>query len=268
VTRVALVLAHDGTDFAGWQLQPGLRTVQGVLAEALSTTCGREVLPQASGRTDAGVHAEAQVAHADVAERWGGDPDGLRRRLNALLPADLRVRACVPVGPGFDARKSARSKRYRYRWHVGATASPFTSRHRALVGMRDAAGRFVGERDFASLQTAGSSVETTVRSVTRCEVLGAEPEVALVVEGSGFLRHMVRAVAGCLLEVGRGRRPPRWIDELLAARDRAAAAANAPARGLCLEAVEYPEPWGVMIDRALAEQERAGGLATRAGGTA
>jgi tRNA pseudouridine38-40 synthase len=263
LSRVALVLAHDGTDYAGWQFQPGLRTIQGVLEGALSTACGRRVVPHASGRTDSGVHAEGQVAHADVGERWRADPMGLRGRLAGLLDQDLRVRAVVPVDGGFDARKSALSKRYRYRMHLASLASPLTWRFRTLVStdldlaaMGAAAGRFVGERDFAALQTTGSSVQTSVRAVTRCGLEGEPPEVDLVVEGSGFLRHMVRAIAGCLLEIGRGRRDPAWIDEVLESRDRRAAAANAPARGLCLECVAYPEPWMSLIQETLLRQER------------
>lgn len=263
MSRVALVLAHDGTDYAGWQFQPGLRTIQGALEEALSTACGRRVVPHASGRTDSGVHAEGQVAHADVTPRWHAEPTGLRGRLAGLLDPDLRPRAVVPVDERFDARKSALSKRYRYRLHLASLASPLTWRFRThvstqldLEAMADAAGRFLGERDFAALQTTGSSVKTTVREVTRCELEGERPEVDLVVEGTGFLRHMVRAIAGCLLEVGRGRREPGWIDELLEGRDRREAAANAPARGLCLESVAYPEPWRALIDDTLLEQER------------
>ena len=263
MSRVALVLAHDGTDFAGWQSQPGLRTVQGLLEAALSTACGRRVVPHASGRTDSGVHAEGQVAHAEVGDRWHADPMGLRGRLAGLLDPDLRVRAVVPVDECFDARKSALSKRYRYRMHLASLASPLTWRYRTLVSteldlgaMGEAAARFVGERDFAALQTTGSSVQTTVREVSRCALEGERPEVDLVVEGTGFLRHMVRAIAGCLIEVGRGRREPAWIEEVLAGGDRRRAAANAPAQGLCLESVTYPEPWSSLIRETLRVQER------------
>jgi tRNA pseudouridine38-40 synthase len=260
---VALVLAHDGTDFSGWQFQPDERTVQGLLEEVLSKTCGRRVVPHASGRTDAGVHAEAQVAHADVTERWHADPEGLRTRLDKMLPDDLTVRAVVPVDESFDARKSAVSKRYRYAVHCAAQSSPFTVRFRTQVwveldaaAMADAAGRFVGERDYAALQTTGSSVKTTVREVTRCELLGELPDLELVVEGTGFLRHMVRAIAGCLIEVGHRKRQPAWIDEVLESCDRTRAAANAPAQGLRLDSVEYPEPWASRIAAALKQQER------------
>lgn len=263
MSRVALVLAHDGTDFAGWQSQPEERTVQGLLEDVLSKTCGRRVVPHASGRTDAGVHARAQVAHADVNDRWHADPAGLRTRLDKMLPDDLTVRAVVPVDESFDARKSAISKRYRYAIHCSAQSSPFTVRFRTQAwveldasAMAAAAPRFLGERDFAALQTTGSSVKTTVREITRCELLGELPEIALVVEGTGFLRHMVRAIAGCLLEIGRGKREPEWVDEVLASRDRKQAAANAPAQGLCLEAVSYPEPWSSRIAEAIEQQRR------------
>jgi len=263
LSRVALVLAHDGTNFSGWQFQPDTRTVQGLLEQELSKLCGRRVVPEASGRTDAGVHALAQVAHAEVGERWSSDPGGLRHRLDSMLPDDLAVRAVVAVDASFDARKSAISKRYRYGLHVAAGTSPFSVRFRTHVGvaldvaaMASAAPRFVGERDFAALQTTGSSVKTTVREITRCELLGVGPEIDLVVEGTGFLRHMVRALAGCLLEIGRGKREPEWIDEVLGSCDRKRAAANAPPQGLCLESVFYPEPWATAIAEALASQQR------------
>ncbi len=266
MSRVALVLAHDGTDFSGWQFQPDRRTVQGELETVLSQLCGRRVVPEASGRTDAGVHAIAQVAHADVGEQWSGDADGLRHRLDSMLPDDLAVRAVVAVDGTFDARKSAISKRYRYGLHVAAGTSPFSVRFRTHVGveldvpaMASAAPRFVGLRDFAALQTTGSSVKTTVREITRCELIDAAPEIDFVVEGTGFLRHMVRAIAGCLLEIGRGKREPEWIDAVLASCDRGQAAANAPPQGLCLESVFYPEPWVTKIAEAIESQQRPWG---------
>jgi tRNA pseudouridine38-40 synthase len=259
LTRLALVVAYEGTDFAGWQQQDGLRTVQGELARALSLVAGGAVTVEGSGRTDAGVHATAQVAHADVARI----PPRPRQRLGAVLAKDVAVRGVVVVGADFHARRSAIAKTYRYRMDMALVASPFTRRTALHVGprldveaMRLSARDFEGERDYASLQTSGSSVQTTTRRVLRCELEGEPPEVSLIVEGSGFLRQMVRAIAGSLLEVGRGRRGAGWVGEMLVAGDRAAAGPNAPAHGLVLEAVRYPAPWQEMLVASLDDTER------------
>lgn len=261
--RLALVLAFEGTEFAGWQSQNarGERTVQETLEAALSQLQGGErVVVEGAGRTDAGVHATGAVAHVDL-PRLPGTP---RRRLNGVLPKDLRVRGAALMPGTFHARKSASGKRYSYRFWLDASACPLRRRctlhvpqRLDLGAMREAAARFVGDRDFASLQAAGSSVITSRREVTRCELVGRPPEVSLVVEGSGFLRHMVRAMAGSLLDVGHGRRDPAWIDAMLAALSRDAAGANAPPHGLVLEEVFYPEPFAGLLRRALSGEDPA-----------
>lgn len=259
--RLAFVVAHDGTDFAGWQLQPDCRTVQGVLEEALERICGMPVRLHASGRTDAGVHAEGQVAHADVPDSWADEVRELRHRMNSVLDDDVRVRAVAAVTADFHARRSAVGKRYRYGLHVAPVASPFTRRHRHhvprlldLEAMSRAAREFEGRRDFASLQSTGSSARTTLRELTSCAVRGRAPEIDVIVEGSGFLRHMVRALVGSLVEVGRGRRPPEWIAEALEAKDREAAGPNLPPTGLFLERVIYPDEHAEPLAEALFEQ--------------
>lgn len=271
MTRVALVLAYDGTSFEGWQRQDGssARTVQGELEHALSRLTGAPVGVHGASRTDSGVHARMQVAHADLVGPRSFPPDNLRYRLNGMLAADLRVRAVVTVPEAFHARVSATGKSYAYRLRVAPVADPFSSRFalhvpRALdLGrMRAAARHFEGERDFAALRSLGSSARTTVRRVTRCAVVGDAPELRLEVEGTGFLRHMVRALAGCLLEVGHGRREPGWVAEVLASADRGRAAANAPAHGLCLERVAHEEPFGTLILRALDAEDRFSGSST------
>jgi tRNA pseudouridine38-40 synthase len=252
---VALVCRYDGTDFAGWQAQAARRTVQGTLEEAVSRLARHAAVVHGAGRTDAGVHAAAQVAHVDVPPAAA---PALGRRLNALLPPDLRIWGAAPVEPAFHARRCAVSKAYRYRLRLAPTDDPLTRRFRHHVAwrvdlerLREATARFVGERDFRALQTAGSSVETTVRSIARCEAAGEPPEIDVLVEGTGFLRHMVRALVGCLLDVGRGRREPGWIDGVLAGADRADAAPNAPAHGLQLESITYPEPWASRLREAV-----------------
>jgi len=243
-----LTLEYDGTDFEGWQAQPdGHRTVQSTLEAALGTLAGDPVAVVGAGRTDAGVHAEGQVASLS----WGAGLDGptLVRAANAHLPRDLAVRAAVAAPAGFHARRDATGKVYRYAIWNGAVRSPlrrrrfhFESRPLDLAAMAAAAGLLVGTHDFASFQAAGSAVTGTVRTLRRLEVGGrAGDEVHVEAEGDGFLRHMVRNLVGTLLEVGRGRRPPESLAKLLEARDRREAGPTAPARGLTLVRVLYED---------------------------
>lgn len=262
-SRLALVVAFDGTDLDGWQSQAGRgeRTVQEILEAGLrAITGGSDVVVEGAGRTDAGAHARGAVAHADVMHV----PERPRRRLNGVLPPDVRVRGVAVVGPDFHARKSALGKRYSYAFWCDEVECPLRRRFTWKIGprldlaaMREAARLFEGERDFASLQTAGSSVTTSTRRVTRCELVGEPPEIVLLVEGTGFLRHMVRAIAGSLVEVGRGRREPAWIARMLEERRRSSAGRNAPARGLVLERVEYAAPHDLLLERAVAGEDPA-----------
>jgi tRNA pseudouridine38-40 synthase len=245
----ALVIEYDGTEFAGWQVQAeGARTVQGVLAAALQSITGEVATLHGAGRTDAGVHAEGQVAHVVLATRLA--PAVLCRALGALLPRDVAVRRVVAVPAAFHARRDARSKLYRYRLWTGPTRSPLRDRTSLWVpgalevgAMRAAAQALLGTHDFTSFRASGSAVPTSVRSLTRAEVAGAfGGEVALDFEATGFLRHMVRNLVGTLLEVGQGRRSPDSIPGLIAARDRGLAGPTAPARGLTLIRVRYDFP--------------------------
>ena len=244
-----ITLEYDGTEFEGWQLQPeGHRTVQGCLVQALERICGGDVQVTGSGRTDAGVHAEGQVASARIESRLSAGE--LLRALNGNLPRDMAAIA-VDVVPGdFDARRTAISKLYRYRIWNGPIRSPLRARRATWVpqrldldAMRRAAAELVGEHDFASFQAAGSSVVGTRRRLFRVEVSG-DPggEISIEVDGSGFLRHMVRNIVGTLVEVGQGRRPSDAIPRILAARDRSEAGPTAAAGGLVLVRVEYPDP--------------------------
>jgi len=241
-----VVLEYDGTDFEGWQVQPGARTVQGTLHEAFARLArGGPVAIFGAGRTDAGVHAEGQVASVRAATRLGAD--ALHRALDALLPRDLAVRSIEPAPAAFHARRDARSKLYRYRLWTGAARSPLRERYALrvrppldLAAMERAAAALVGTHDFASFRAAGgagrSSVRTLARAAWRGELGG---ELCFEVEGNGFLRHMVRNLVGTLLEVGRGRCSPESIPELLAARDRSRAGPTAPPHGLTLVRVDY-----------------------------
>jgi tRNA pseudouridine38-40 synthase len=255
VQRYRLTLAYDGSDFAGWQVQTRqatARTVQGTLEEALARLArGERVRAMGAGRTDAGVHALGQVASFDMPHAI--EPDEMRRALNAMLPDDLRVLEAARAPEGFCARRAARSKLYRYVLDTGPFQLPDRRRSAAHVPVRldearmaEAAALFVGERDFASLASSGGSVETTVRTVTRSEV--AFGDLALVpggrtmtyeVEGSGFLRKMVRSIVGGLIAAGRGAATVDDLGNALEARDRRAWSAPAVARGLTLVRVAY-----------------------------
>lgn len=242
-------LEYDGSDFEGWQRQaPGHRTVQGAFEDGLARVTGAFTPVVGAGRTDAGVHAEGQVASAELATRLPvGD---LWRALNAVLPADLAVVALEIAEQGFHARRDASSKLYRYRVWNGSQRSPLRERRASwmagtldLPAMAAAAGHLRGCHDFSSFQAAGSSARSPVRTLLGIEVEGrAGGEVEFRLEGDGFLRHMVRNVVGTLLEVGQGRRAPAELREVLEARHRAAAGPTAPARGLTLMRVRYGIP--------------------------
>jgi tRNA pseudouridine38-40 synthase len=238
-------LEYDGAEFEGWQVQPRRRTVQGELEKALRRVTGRRCAVTGAGRTDAGVHAQAQVASARVATRLA--PESLRRALNAVLPKDLAVLALEPAPEAFHARRDARAKHYRYAIWNAPTRSPLRVRTHwnvrtplDLAAMRAAAAELLGTRDFAALRASGGSTRTSVRTLERLEISGESgDEVRLDFEGSGFLRHMVRNAVGTLVEVGRGRRSPASVAALLAGGDRRAAGPTAPAHGLTLVEVRY-----------------------------
>jgi tRNA pseudouridine38-40 synthase len=246
MSRIRLRLEYDGTDFHGWQLQAGERTVQGELEAAFAHILGVPVRVHGAGRTDAGVHARGQTAHADVDTRL--DPAALQRALNAVLPPDVAVLELAAAASDFDARGAARWKRYVYRILERRPASPLRRRavwhhHGSLdLGrMRDAARLLEGTHDFAAFRgnPRGSGDEGTVRTLLRLELRREGDELWIVAEGQAFLRHMVRNLVGTLVEVGRGRLPAESMREILASRDRSRAGPTAPACGLCLEHVEY-----------------------------
>jgi tRNA pseudouridine38-40 synthase len=247
-----VVVEYDGTAFAGWQRQAGgARTVQGVLEDALARLATGPVAVIGAGRTDAGVHAEGQVAGVRAATRLA--PADLARAWNALLPRDVAVRTLQPAPPDYHPRRAARSKLYAYRLWTGAVRSPLRERFALwqrppldLAALRIATTAIVGRHDFASFCAAGGDAHGTVRVVTRAEWIGAVGgDLRLEIEGPGFLRHMVRNLVGSLLEVGRGRRQPGWIGELLAARDRTVAGPTAPAHALTLVRVDDGFPEGI-----------------------
>lgn len=244
--RLVLWLEYDGTEFHGWQTQPGQRTVQAELEGALFRMCNEPVRIVGSGRTDSGVHALGQVAHFDTKSPIS--PEKFRLGLNTLIGRDVSVLDCREAREAFHAQFDARRKTYRYRilnrrtpsalrrhrvWHVRASLD--------LERMRRAAGALQGDHDFTSFCAAGGSDASAVRRVERLEVRKEGDEVIVETTAEGFLRHMVRNIVGTLVEVGRGDRGPESIPDLLAARDRTLAAPTAPAQGLYLVAVDYGE---------------------------
>lgn len=235
-------LAYDGTAFHGWQIQPDLRTVQGELARQLTRLLGRETVPTGAGRTDTGVHALGQVAHclglnADEVERLG-------RALPGMVPEDIQVRAVREVSPAFDARFSARWRRYEYR--LGFRRDVFRRRLEWQVGrdldraaMDAAAARVLGERDFSSFCKTASRRDNNRCRVVDCAFEWADDSAILHIRADRFLHNMVRILVGTLLEVGRGLRGAADLDDILAARDRRAAGNMASPCGLYMAEVGY-----------------------------
>lgn len=244
--RLKATIAYDGSGFSGYQVQPGKRTVQSVLMDALRKMHKQDVNVTASGRTDANVHATGQVIHFDSPlqiplDRWP-------IALNVLLPGDIRVLSVAEAAPDFHARYSVTSKTYRYKWRVSHVASPFTRNYVVLLpqkpdveSMRQAAAAFVGTHDFSSFCSANTSVVNKVRTIYRIELEEHGDELHLVIEGSGFLYNMVRIIAGTLIEVGYGERAADELIGIIAARDRNKAGKTAPPHGLYLEQVNYSE---------------------------
>lgn len=241
-----LTIQYDGTDYVGWQRQPGGPSIQGLLEEALAPIEGSPVTVQGAGRTDAGVHALGQTASVTLTATLPATTLG--RALNAVLPRDIRVMDVEDAPAGFHARFSAVAKTYEYRVLTAAIASPFTVRYVWHVGqpldlgaMRAAAHPLVGHHDFAGFQGAGSVVSSTERTITDLEwEIGRDAGVAVLrVAADGFLRHMVRNIVGTLVEVGVGRWPPERVAALLASKDRKQGGPTAPPQGLFLVRVAY-----------------------------
>jgi tRNA pseudouridine38-40 synthase len=245
-----LVLAYDGTDFCGWQVQPGQPTVQGTLATAIGRLTGENVLPQGSGRTDAGVHALAQVA--SFAVKCPIPAENLVSALNDVLPRSIRVMDATEVAPEFHARKSAQAKTYRYRIYRAQICPPFLGRYvwhypypLDEAVMCSAAGDVIGTHDFTSFAAVdperGSEHPdvSNVRTIFSSSWERIADEFVYTVRGSGFLHHMVRNLVGTFILVGKGTLKPGDLPRILKTRNRAAAGATAPASGLYLVAVDY-----------------------------
>ncbi|MGD9724056.1 MAG: tRNA pseudouridine(38-40) synthase TruA [Pirellulales bacterium] len=242
-----LTLAYDGTNYCGWQVQPGQATLQATLEQTLERITGESMRVFASGRTDAGVHALGQVV--SFTSHTHLSPSVLQKALNAELPHDMAVVAAEQVADGFHATRDAVGKRYRYTIEDGPTRDVFARQyvwhHRSRLDaqiMHRAAQALVGRHDFSSFESAGSERESSVRTIFEIRVArdaAAADRLSIEVAGDGFLYNMVRAIVGTLVDVGRGERTEAWPGEVLAARDRRAAGRTAPAQGLCLVRVDY-----------------------------
>lgn len=253
-----LTLAYDGTRFVGWQRQATGESVQALIEDAFARFGGEHVPAHGAGRTDAGVHALGQVA--SIRTCIGHDGGAVLRGLNAALPPEIRVLAVEDVDPAFHARFSAVSKTYRYLLCTTPVADPFNRAYAWHIpqrldvpAMQEAGGRLVGTHDFSAFRSVGSAVTDGVRTISRSMVMPSDVSLAASgavrcgilayeVTGTGFLRHMVRAVVGTLVEVGRGWRTPESVAALLADGTRAQAGRTAPPHGLFLVRVDYDEP--------------------------
>jgi tRNA pseudouridine38-40 synthase len=242
--NLKITVSYDGTDFSGWQTQPGFRTVQETLEKAIGEVTGEQVRVNASGRTDTGVHAVGQVVNFYSDTRH--PPDVLVRAVNAHLPPDVVVREVEDVPQSFDANRDAKRKLYRYVIHDGAVPSPFLrryccqSRHRLdAAAMARAAAVLEGRHDFHSFESDWPNRMSSVRTVTHIAVNRIGDWIWLDVEADGFLYNMVRAIAGTLMNVGRGYWPETHVAEILQAEDRKEAGPTAPAQGLFLMRVTY-----------------------------
>lgn len=252
--NLKLTIAYDGADFHGWQIQPGVPTIQGAINEIASQVTQEKIFVHGASRTDAGVHALGQVAHFKTRSLIPAEE--FQRAFNALLPPAIRIMAAEEVGPDFHARWLAQAKTYRYRIYRGAVLSPFE--HRRVLhysgpldeaAMCVAAREFAGERDFATFSASSGSEDddrdrTSVRMIYSSEMIreGERDEIAYVVRGQSFLRYMVRKIVGTLLEVGKGRLAPGDMRELFEACDRSRSGPTLPPEGLYLVSLEYPDP--------------------------
>lgn len=251
---IKLTIAYEGTDFHGWQFQPGVPTIQGVIGDAARKITREKIVIHGASRTDAGVHALGQVAHFKTTSSLTALE--FQRALNALLPPSIRIIAAEETGPDFHSRWLSQAKTYRYRIFRGRVLSPF-DRGRVLhypwpldeEAMSRAARLFEGEHDFSSFAASSGSEDDDrdrdmLRVIYSSEIIrepGAE-EISFVVRGKSFLRYMVRKMAGTLIEVGKGKMAPEEISTLFELRDRSRSGQTVSPEGLYLVSIEYPDP--------------------------
>ncbi len=237
-----LSISYDGTDFYGWQRQPGKRTIQGVLEESLTRITRKKIHVIGAGRTDAGVHAQDQAANFKA--NLSLKDEELFRALNSVLPDEVRVNSLKKIDMDFHARKMAKSKIYQYRIFNSPFISPFLQRYVLQWAsplkvnlMKEAAPLFEREADFRAFSS--SRLQNSVRKVMRSEIGKKGDEIIYTVEANGFLRYMVRTMVGTLLEIGKGKMPLGRIEEIFREKKRSLAGPTVPAKGLCLIRVNY-----------------------------
>ncbi|MFD1929779.1 tRNA pseudouridine(38-40) synthase TruA [Sporosarcina siberiensis] len=246
MNRIKATISYDGTNFAGYQIQPGIRTVQQEIDKALTKIHkGENMISYASGRTDAGVHANGQVIHFDTPfnlplDRW-------KKALNVLLPTDIRINKVESVDQDFHARYSATGKTYRYKWSYSEVHSPFERNFSVPLGtrkpnvekMREAAMHLMGTHDFSSFCSTKTATSNKVRTVKLLTLEEQDEFLVMTINGDGFLYNMVRTIAGVLIDVGVGRKAPSDVLSILEKKDRKTAGKTLSAQGLYLENVEY-----------------------------
>ena len=244
--RLKMLLAYDGTDLHGWQVQPNGPSVQSELADAIEKVTGARINPVGSGRTDSGVHALGQVAHFDTESKIPAEK--LLRAINHFLPPTIVIREMEDASPSFHASKSAVSKLYRYVFNDSRAPDVFLRHYSWRVHyplcerlMNEEAKHVVGTHDFRCFETEWPNRRSSIRTISRCEVSRLGDCVTLDIESNGFLYNMVRAIAGTLFEIGRGRWEPGRIKEIVDGRDRTLAGQTAPPQGLFLVRVTYPD---------------------------
>ncbi len=240
--RYALLISYDGTEFAGWQIQPNKRTVQGELARACEEIFGEQITITGSGRTDAGVHAKGQVCHFDA--DTGIPAEKLSACFNRVLPPDVRVLKSLLAPDGFDCTRGAKRKTYCYRFYYAPTQLPLVERYAVLLPnlpnlqkMQECAKLLVGEHDFSAFRATGGSAKTTVREIYSAEVAKRGELFELTVCGNGFLYNMVRIIAGEVIAVGCGKE--EGVTRAFQTGERSLLAKTMPAKGLVMERVEY-----------------------------
>ncbi|MBU1006501.1 MAG: tRNA pseudouridine(38-40) synthase TruA [Candidatus Omnitrophica bacterium] len=247
--NICLTIEYDGTRFSGWQVQrvkagKRVKTIQEEIEKAGKKLFGKKISLLGAGRTDAGVHAEAQKANFKLGTTL--PLYNIEKGLNSYLPKDIAVILAEDAGDDFHARFDAKEKLYRYTIINRNTRSPLLNRYAAFVyreldadAMKKAAKYFVGKKDFRSFQASDKKEKDSVRTVTRCDIVVKPPVIEIYVQADGFLYNMVRNIAGTLIDVGRGRTKPEEIAEILSKKDRTTAGQTAPAKGLCLVKVSY-----------------------------
>ena len=244
VTNFKAIIQYEGTNYSGWQIQPDRLTIQGILQEALYKITGENINIYAAGRTDAGVHALGQVASFKLAKSMKAE--ALQSALNSLNPYDIKVIHLSKAADDFNARYNAKRKEYKYQIFTGKILSPFLYRYVYHIPirfdinkMKEAAKRFLGEHDFSAFKSAASHCKNTKRRVYKSSICYKDKMINYNIEANGFMQHMVRAIVGTLIEVGRGKISPPQIEEIFTSKQRERAGATAPPQGLFLIKVNY-----------------------------